>query len=243
MPVPSEKLPTDGTPISVDVYKPPVGASSPGVLILHGTDGLLPSFGPDIVSFAEALTKIGIAAVIPHYFEYTGTKAGDEAMNSMLLKLPAWERVCGIVLSFMAADGRFDRMRLGLIGFSLGGHLALKLSMQERSGMSLKGVVDFFGPTLPPLVPPMTGDWSKLPPILIHHGKKDKLSIENSEHVVEELKKVGRKVKPLEYGKRATGPMADDRFITYPGEEHGFKGKALAASRKSTTEFLKRKLS
>jgi dienelactone hydrolase len=91
MPVPTnEKLPTDLTPIAMDVYVPSAGANWPGVLILHGTLGLEKPFGPDIVSFAEALNKVGFAAVIPHYFEYTGTKAGDEAMNTMFQNLPAW---------------------------------------------------------------------------------------------------------------------------------------------------------
>ena len=112
--------------------------------------------------------------------------------------------------------------------------------MQPRSGMDLKGVVDFFGPTLEP---PVTGDWSKLPPILIHHGTLDRLSIENSRHVVEELEAVHRQVTKLTFGVPATGPMADDRFIQYPGEKHGFTGAALVASRDSTTEFLDRKLS
>jgi dienelactone hydrolase len=238
--VSNEKLPTDATPISLDVYVPPAGANWPGVLILHGTLGLNPPFGPDIVSFAEALNNSGIAAVIPHYFEYTGTAAGDEAMEAMFHRLPDWERVCGSVLSFMAADARFDRTRLGVIGFSLGGHLALKLSMQQRSGMNLKGVVDFFGPTLEP---PVTGDWSKLPPILIHHGTLDPLSIENSRHVVRELERVHRQVTKSTFGQTATGPIADDRFIEYPGEKHGFTGAALVASRDWTTEFLKRELS
>jgi dienelactone hydrolase len=148
--------------------------------------------------------------------------------------------VCGIVLSFMAGDGRFDRTRLGVIGFSLGGHLTLKLSMHPRSGMNIKGVVDFFGPTIEP---PVTGDWSKLPPVLIHHGDQDPLSIENSTHVVEELEAVHRRVTKLTFGQAAAGPMADDRFIRYPGEKHGFTGAALVASRDSTTEFLKQKLS
>jgi hypothetical protein len=80
--------------------------------------------------------------------------------------------------------------------------------------MTLKGVVDFFGPTLQPAV---TGDWSKLPPILIHHGTLDPLSIENSRHVVRELEAVHRQVTKLTFGQQATGPIADDRFIEYPG--------------------------
>ena len=69
------------------------------------------------------------------------------------------------------------------------------------------------------------------------------VSIENSRHVVRELEAVHRQVTKLTFGQQPTGPLADDRFIEYPGEKHGFTGAALAASRDSTTEFLKRKLS
>jgi dienelactone hydrolase len=160
-------------------------------------------------------------------------------MNSLIENLPAWKTACGSALSFMAADPRIGAAHLGLLGFSLGGHIALSLAMGRPAGMNLKGLVDFFGPTVQL---PLSGDWSALPTVLIHHGTLDPLSIANSEHVVTELAAQGRKIVPEIFGTPPTGPQTDDRFIKYPGEGHGFKGAALVGSREKTVEFLTKKL-
>src|SRR5918993_4276808 len=212
-----ETLTIPSGPLPLDVYSPAQGGKRAGVLILHGTLGLDPPFGPDIVSFAEALNGKGIAARIPHYFKSTGTSPGDDAFNHMIEHLPAWKAACGAVLGLMGTDPRIDATRIGLIGFSLGGHLALSVAMGRPPGTSIKGVVDFFGPTLQPA---LRGNWAALPPVLIHHGTLDPLSIEHSRHAVRELESTGRTVTPLTFGKAPTGPVAADRFIEYPGEKH-----------------------
>ena len=195
-----------------------------------------PPFGVDIVSFAEALNKDGIAATIPYYFKSTKTRAGDEALGLIPVHLPAWKAVCGAALAFTAADPRFDATHMGMIGFSLGGHLALSLAMgRSAAGANIKAVVDFFGPTIQP---DLRGDWSALPLVLIHHGTDDPLSIENSRHVVRELAAVRRIVTPLTFGTPPRAPVTGDRFIEYPGQKHGFTGAALSGSRDATIQFL-----
>jgi dienelactone hydrolase len=232
-----ESFSSPGGPIRIDVYSPATSGKHAAVLILHGTAGMEVPFGGDIVSFAEALNKRGVAATIPHYFESTHTSPGDEAFNSIFVHLPAWKTACSAALAFMAADARFDATRLGAIGFSLGAHIALSLAMAQPAGTSFKGVVDFFGPTLEP---PLQGNWSVLPPLLIHHGTEDKLSIEDSRRVVRNLEAAvtGRTVIHSIFGKPVHGPAAGDQFIEYPAQGHGFTGPALAASRDSTVEFL-----
>lgn len=242
MPVSTESVSTAAGPIPVDVYTPASTGKCAAVLILHGTLGLDAPFGPDIISFADALQKSGVAAAIPQYFKATRTTAGDQAMQALLSDasaLPAWKTACGAALSFMAGDKRFDPTKFGLLGFSLGGHIALSLAMARPSGVTLKGLVDFFGPTVQV---PLSGDWSALPPTLIHHGTTDPLSIENSEHVVEELEKKGRKVARLTFGTAGAGISAGDQFVTYPGEGHGFKGAALNGSRDMTIDFFAKRL-
>ncbi len=230
-----ERFPSTAGPIPVDVYSPVSSNKLPAVLILHGTLGLKAPFGTDIVSFATALNDQGIAAAIPHYFESTHTHAGDEAMQGIFTHLPAWKAACEAAWDFVAADARFDGARLGVLGFSLGGHLALRLAMTPPAGRKFKAVVDFFGPTLTPEV---QGDWSALPATLIHHGTADPLPIANSMHAVNELRAAGRTVTELTFG-LAAGPAADYQFVKYPGEGHGFKGAALSGSRESTVSFLK----
>jgi dienelactone hydrolase len=241
MPVSSECVSTAAGSIPLDVYTPASSGKCAGVLILHGTLGLDPPFGPDIVSFAEALQSSGVAAAIPQYFEVTHTKPGDEAMRALgtdPAALPAWKTACGAVLSFMAGDKRFESTKFGVLGFSLGGHIALDLAMGRPAGVNLKALVDFFGPTVQV---PLSGDWAALPPTLIHHGTADPLSIANSEHVVKQLEANGRKVARLIFG-AGMALQPGDQFVTYPGEGHGFKGAALAGSRDATIEFFAKRL-
>ena len=240
MPVTNESVSLPSGPVPIDVYRPPSSGKHAGVLILHGTLEMEPPFGAAIVEFAEALNKKGIAAAIPRYFKSTKTKAGDEAMRDIFVHLPAWKTACGRALAFMAADARFDATRLGVLGFSLGGHIALSLGMERLPGASVKAVVEFFAPTLAPALP---HKWAALPTVLIHHGTDDPLTIENSRLAVRELKAVGRTVVPSIFGKPApAAAVTDDQFIEYPGEKHGFQGAALAGSRDTTVEFLDRRL-
>ena len=111
--------------------------------------------------------------------------------------------------------------------------------MGRPAGITVKSIVDFFAPTL---VPALRGERSALPPILIHHGASDPLTIENSRQLVRELEATGRKVTPLIFGKPAPAAVADDQFIEYPSETHGFKGAALAGSRDATVKFLDKHL-
>jgi dienelactone hydrolase len=47
-----------------------------------------------------------------------------------------------------------------LLGFSLGGHLALNVAMTPPTGVTVRGVVDFFGPTM---TAPLLNKWTALP--------------------------------------------------------------------------------
>jgi dienelactone hydrolase len=224
MPPTSERYTSNGHPITVEVFSPATPGRHAGCLILHGTFGLLPEYRADIVSFGEALAGSGVVAMLPHYFERTGTTPGQEAAQVITQHLPDWLAACRDALLFARNDARVDSGRLGVIGFSLGGHLALDLGMSPPSGITLKCVVDFFGPTQ---APPLRGNRSALPPLQIHHGANDTLvPITESEHLVTQLRAAG-KTEGLGY-----------HFTKYPGQGHGFTGSALNASRASTVTFV-----
>lgn len=226
MPATMERFTSGGQPIATEVFLPQGAGRRPAVLILHGTSGLLPQYRTDIVSFAEALTDKGIAAVIPHYFDGTHTNPGADALMVMGEQLPAWSATCADALLFTRSHSSVNAGRLGVVGFSLGGRLALVLGMSPPPGANLKCVVDFFAPTL---TPPLRGHWAALPPVLIHHGTSDGIvPIDNSENLVNELRAVGR-TQGLGY-----------EFIRYPGQGHGFTGPDLAGSRTKTVEFFDR---
>ena len=227
MTIPNESFSSGGQTVPLEVFLPAASGKHPAVLILHGSSGPLPPYRADIVSFAEALVAAGIAATMPHYLESTQTDPSkDDVVKLIPEKRPAWRQACSDALVLMANDARFDATRLGILGFSLGGNLALSLAMEPPAGTNLKCVVDFFGPTQL-----LENHWSKLPPVLICHGTSDH-SVYPSESVnlVAHLKAAGKK------------EGQDYIFEQYKDEGHGFKDPALTKSRVKTVEFIKKAL-
>jgi dienelactone hydrolase len=218
----TEKVPTD-------VFLPD-GAGPPvrGVLVIHGSSGLAPHYKADMVSFAEALSKKGIGAVLPHYFAAARLEDDADGLPLIGVHYETWKTACQDGLRFMTGDSRFDASHLGVLGFSLGGHYALGLAMAPPRGTAVTCVVDFFGPTLGP---PLAGDWRRMPPLLIHHGLDDGLvTPQHSKHVKSELEGVGKK------------DPADFHLETYEHQGHGFTGDALAKSRDATVAFFVKQL-
>lgn len=223
-----DTFPSGGKSLPLDVFMPAAPGEVPAVLILHGSFGMLPLYRADILSFAEALVEIGIGAAIPHYLDSTGDgPALPMDPGSLARVIDAnhllWRQACLDALTAMAGDVRFDAARLGVLGFSLGGYLALSLAMDPPAAAPVRGVADFFGPT-----DKLDTNWSRLPPALIFHGDEDPLvNPAESARVVSELKLEGRK------------EGTDFFYKVYPGEGHGFQGAALTDSRDRTVEFFK----
>jgi carboxymethylenebutenolidase len=213
---------SDGKPITIEFFLPASGGTHPLVLVLHGSFGLLPQYRPDIVSFADALNAQGIAAALPHYLEVTGTAPGPGVFSQIDARRNQWQDACSDALAALAGDERFDVARMGVLGFSLGGCLALGLAMDIPPSCSLCGAVDFFGP-----VRMLDGDWSSLPRLLIMHGDADPLvDPTESTWLAGELVKAGR------------SSPDDFELEIYPSEGHGFKGAALKDSRERTCAFF-----
>ena len=145
-----ESFRTGTTSAPIEVFVPDAKPARRAVLVLHGSAGLGPEYHDDIVSFAKALVEKDIAAALPHYFVSNPPTAGEDPIGSIARNYVAWKKTCGDALAFMAGDSRFDPTRLAVIGFSLGGHFALALGLDPRPGVTLKCIVDFFGPTLAP---------------------------------------------------------------------------------------------
>jgi dienelactone hydrolase len=212
--------------VTLDVFPVPSPGKHPAVLILHGSFGMMPQYKPDIVSFANALLAAGIGSTLPYYLESTQTLPGMGVLTLIPEKSPTWRQAASDALTVMSADPRFDATRLGVLGFSLGGHLALSLAMDPPPGISPKCVVDFFGPTKT-----LEPHWSKMPPLLIFHGTVDPLVVPaESDYLVGELKRVGKK------------KGVDFFYDPSEGETHGFKGAELTKSRDATVEFFKKRL-
>jgi len=200
----------------------------PAVLLLHGSFGLLPPYGADMAAFAQALADAGTAAAMPHYFEATVPKTdpGATAMALIPERRGAWRLACCDALVHLSQDPRFDVDRLGVLGFSLGGNLALSIALDPPPKTSLSCVVDFFGPTAG-----LATSWSSLPPVLVCHGTADQVvDPSESDNLIEALERDGKK--------SGTGY----EYETFPGEGHGFKEPALRRSRDLTVAFFKKHL-
>ena len=212
----------------IEVFVPDTAPARRAVLVLHGSAGLGKEYHADIASFAEALVAKQIAAVIPHYFVPNPPTPGEDPIASIASRYTAWRQTCGDALTFMRGDARFDPKRLAVLGFSLGGHYALSLGLGTRPGVTLKCIVDFFGPTM---APPLQGRFEQMPPVQIHHGSADTTVYpQESEALVAQLKRAGKRE-----GK-------DFVFQPYPGQTHKFDAASLATARAATVEFIDSRL-
>jgi dienelactone hydrolase len=223
---------SNGETVPVEIFARPGSAKLAPVLVFHGSSGLGPKYRPDIVSFGEALSAAGFAAVLPHYFASAGVRselASDaQGLELMLSHYHTWRTACADALSFVAADPRFDASRLGLLGFSLGGHYALDAAMTPPAGAAVKAVVEFFAPTRNP---PLAGRLTRMPPLLVHYGTADTIVFpEDTTHLESELTRAGKR------------RDVDFWVKDYPGQGHGFKGEALASSLAATVAFLAARL-
>lgn len=133
---------------------------------------------------------------MPNYFG--GTSSVD------FLQISLYQATLADAVAFAKTLPGIDAARIGLLGFSLGGHLCL------RNRALTKVLVEFFAPELPEL----GGVGTAGNPTLhaqIHHGDKDgvvplKLNAE-----------------PIEQKLRTEG--ADVTLFPYLGAGHGFNGK------------------
>lgn len=214
---------SNGTPIRAELFTPPGKPRGAGVVIAHGSDGVTDNLnGPwaeMMRDYGSALSDAGFTVLLPHYFEKTGTAPGAPAMLAMLMHLQAWQEALGDAVAHLETLSGVTPGRIALLGFSLGGHLSLRL--RDRVPV----LVEFFAPYLTGLgTAPSTA-----PHVQIHHGAGDRLvDFANAEQISEALRNEGVRTDPYRY----------------EGAGHGFKGsdpknaEARSLSKERTLEFV-----
>lgn len=203
---------TAGPNITVDRFGPAQGAQST-VMLLHGSDGLTNAARYRFA--AQTIADAGHAVLLPRYFEVTGdsrARYGDIRAKFML-----WREAIETVLRD-PTSGTLDG-RVGVVGFSLGGALALALAARSPG---IRAVVDFFG-----FEPAGLGDGRKLPPTLILHGDADRVVPVANAAAIERLI-------------RSQGGSVESHI--YPGEGHGLSLASLPDAIARTRGFLRRHL-
>src|SRR5438477_12055976 len=115
-----------GKTVSIDHYVPSKGGTHPAILLIHGSGGPLHGIDP----YGQQAANFGINVFVAHYFERTGH---DWVAPGMIHdNFLAWMETLADALNYIAAQPRVDAERIGLIGFSLGGYLALALAAHDR---------------------------------------------------------------------------------------------------------------
>jgi carboxymethylenebutenolidase len=157
------------------LYLPGGGGRHPGVLVLHTLAGP----GPHLEAFAHHLAAEGFAAMTPDLFALHDFGPEGRADHPLVL-----EDLDG-ALTFLKAHPAVDSSRIGVVGFSYGGRLAV---IAAAAHPDLKAVVVYYAVSSYQMLArtrPVSGRavgtrpitelaGSVHTPVLIHHGEADR---------------------------------------------------------------------
>lgn len=205
-----------GRTITIERFDAPTRGRRPAVLLLHGADGV--TYGERYRMGARVLASAGYHVFLPHYLNRTGQSRAN--YSSIGDNFPAWAETVVDALSFVAREPGVDPRRLGLLGTSLGGALAITVASEDRR---VRALADYFG-FLPEGI---AAGARRLPPTLVLHGARDSIvSVSNAYALEALLKRLG---------------VAHDIHV-YPDQAHGFSGAAQVDAAQRTAAFFGRYL-
>jgi carboxymethylenebutenolidase len=204
--------------IAVDQREPEKPGAHPAILVLHGSMGAGSYW---LGGFALTLSRLGIAAYAPRYLQKTGSLLATSKKILDGKHFPAWLAAVRDAVSYVAERPGIDARRIGVLGFSLGGYLAMALAAEGRR---IRTVIELSGG----LPPGWEDQVSKgMAPVLALHGANDGVD------PVLEAYKVERVLK--EHGVAC-------ELEVFPGESHWITGAAQARLLMRCAEFLKKNL-
>lgn len=152
-----------GQPVSMHQFAPAKPGRFPIVMALHGSGGMS---SEGHLQFAQLLANQGFCVFVPHFFEPSGIRWANNA--TIWREFPNWMRIISTALDHAQQQPAADPDRIGLIGFSLGGYLALSLGVEQKR---IKAIVEFFGGMPDHFAERVNG----LAPVLILHGEQDRI--------------------------------------------------------------------
>lgn len=208
---------------------PPRQGAGLGLVVLQEHWGLV----PHIEDVCDRFAAEGFCALAPDLFRgETASEPDDAGKLMMSLDLGSAASDMGAAIDHLVASPVVRGDGVGVVGFSMGGGLALMLAISRPT--DVRACVNFYG------VAPWESaqlDWSQLQaPVQGHFGEHDELCSPDKIHALEGTL--------AEHGK-------DAEFFLYPGAGHGFfndtRPQAYDESAASTAwtrslEFLRAKL-
>ena len=207
-----------GRAVRLEAFFPPGGERSPALLLLHGASGMNGG-NRYIPHVAGALAAEGLATVLVRYFDASDTAHADDA--DMRRYFDRWLQAIDDAVTAVAQWPEVDAERLALVGYSLGGYLAVAHASRDRR---IRAVVEFAGGIDPEFAKSVT----HLPPTLIVHGESDRrVPFTRAAELAVVLAGVG-------------APYETQYF---PGEGHLLSPAAALVSLTAAADFLNRHLS
>jgi carboxymethylenebutenolidase len=203
-------------PITAERFEAAGGGARPAVILLHGADGM--TFPERYRSGARRIAASGFHVFLVHYLDRTGERRAS--FSSLFRNFPAWSTTVSDAIAWVGRQPGVSSSRVGLVGVSLGGSLALTAAAQDSRVAVL---IDYFG-----FVPePLAATVRRLPPTLILHGARDPIVPVANAYALEALAK-------------QTGAPYD--LKVYADQGHGFYGAAERDADSRVAAFLDRHL-
>src|SRR5262245_41882320 len=176
----------------------PAAGSAPGVLVIQEWWGL----NSHVRSLADRFAGEGFVALAPDLFHGQETREPDEAARLLMaLNVEQAARDLRGAASYLLGQGGASGRRLGVVGFCMGGQLALYAGTVAPD--QIGAVVDFYG-----IHPNVKPDWSKLqaPVLALFAERDDFVTPEVARALVEAVRAAGKSIESH----------------TYPGVDHAF---------------------
>ena len=158
---------------TIDQYASRSGAARrPVVVILHGVDGMVEESEKEVRKLAAQIADDEYLVFIPHYLDAapgSTTMPSRDVLVQRTVQASSYRPRVAAAVDYALAQPGADTMRVGIVGLSLGGGLALWYAESVPAG-KVKAVVDFFGHIGDQAIYTNAG---KLPPTLIFHNYDD----------------------------------------------------------------------
>ena len=215
--------PSPGTTFNIEIAPAPVdGKRYPVIVLVHGNFGLADPFGDQLRDFTKEIADLSYLAALPNLYSDGQAHPTDTNLAAHVPTLTA-------ALKHLRGRSDVDPDRLGLVGFSLGGGVAMSYIANSPVG-TVKAFADFYGYVEPLL----SAGVAKFPPTIIFHNKNDERFVPPAKNSV-----------PLANALAISNPKIAYEYHEYDelwleGFNHAFKpgGPADIGSRNLTKSWL-----
>jgi len=203
--------------IQIDQSEPASGRHA-ALVVLHGAGGAANYW---LSRFAPMVAQSELALYAPHYFEKTDIQRPTLANILDGRHFAEWLAAVKDAVTYVASRPSVDASRIGVLGISLGGYLAVALGAEDPR---IRALAEISGGV------PLGWDErinSLMPPTLILHGEADDVVPVAEAYKLEALMK---------------SCAAKYQMEIFPGQTHWFDGNGTFALLMRCAGFLQRYL-